>query len=145
MTALYFMTFGTFSGLTAAFPLFIRDSYGAFPGAPDPLTFAFLEPLFGSAFRIVGGPVSDRLGGAKVTQIAGIGLVISAAGVTRFVAPTSLDSFPWFVTSSLAVFFFAALGNASTFKQIPMLTQAEQEPEASNLFRFFRFSVTLAG
>lgn len=126
MTSLYFMTFGTFSGLAATFPLLIQDSYGGFPDAPDPLTFAFLGPLVGSAFRIVGGPLSDRLGGARVTQIAGIGLVISSAIVTMFVTPTSIDSFPWFVASMLAVFFFAGLGNASTFKQIPMLFEKRQ-------------------
>jgi MFS transporter, NNP family, nitrate/nitrite transporter len=126
MTSLYFMTFGTFSGLAAAFPLLIADSYGGFPDAPDPLTFAFLGPLVGSLFRIAGGPISDRLGGARVTQIAGIGLVVSSAVVTAFVAPTSLDSFPWFVASMLAVFFFAGVGNASTFKQIPMLFEKRQ-------------------
>jgi MFS transporter, NNP family, nitrate/nitrite transporter len=126
MTSLYFMTFGTFSGLAAAFPLLIADSYGGFPDAPDPLTFAFLGPLVGSLFRIAGGPVSDRLGGARVTQIAGIGLVVSSVAVTFSVAPTSLDSFPWFVASMLAVFFFAGVGNASTFKQIPMLFEKRQ-------------------
>ncbi len=126
MTSLYFMTFGTFSGLAAAFPLLIQNSYGGFPDAPDPLTFAFLGPLVGSLFRIVGGPLSDRLGGARVTQIAGLGLVVSAASVTWFVAPTSIESFPWFVTSMLAVFFFAGIGNASTFKQIPMLFEKRQ-------------------
>jgi MFS transporter, NNP family, nitrate/nitrite transporter len=126
MTSLYFMTFGTFSGLAAAFPLLIADSYGGFDDAPDPLTFAFLGPLVGSLFRIAGGPVSDRLGGARVTQIAGVGLIVSSVAVTFFVAPTSLDSFPWFVVSMLAVFFFAGVGNASTFKQIPMLFEKRQ-------------------
>ncbi|MBX6373612.1 MAG: MFS transporter, partial [Acetobacteraceae bacterium] len=42
MTILYVMTFGTFSGLSATFPLLIRQGYGHLPGAPDPLTYAFL-------------------------------------------------------------------------------------------------------
>ena len=126
MTSLYFMTFGTFSGLAAVFPLLIAQAYGDFDGAPDPLTFAFLGPLVGSLFRVVGGPLSDRLGGARVTHYAAIGLVVSSAAVTFFVAPTSLDDFPWFVASMLAVFFFAGIGNASTFKQIPMLFEKRQ-------------------
>jgi MFS transporter, NNP family, nitrate/nitrite transporter len=126
MTSLYFMTFGTFSGLAAAFPLLIADTYGGFEGAPDPLAFAFLGPLVGSVFRIAGGPLSDRLGGARVTQVAGIGLVLSSAAVTFTVTPSTLDTFPWFVGSMLAVFFFAGLGNASTFKQIPMLFEKRQ-------------------
>ena len=56
MTLLYIMTFGTFSGLSATFPLLIKQIYGQFPGAPDPLTYAFLGPLVGSIARILAGP-----------------------------------------------------------------------------------------
>ena len=37
MTLLYIMTFGSFSGLSATFPLLIKQIYGPLPGAPDPL------------------------------------------------------------------------------------------------------------
>jgi MFS transporter, NNP family, nitrate/nitrite transporter len=126
MTSLYIMTFGSFSGLAAAFPLLIRDTYGVFDGGPDPLAFAFLGPLVGSLFRVVAGPVSDRFGGAKVTQVAAVGLTLSAVAVTFFVDPSTVDTFGWFVTSMLALFFFAGVGNASTFKQIPMLFEKRQ-------------------
>jgi NNP family nitrate/nitrite transporter-like MFS transporter len=126
MTLLYIMTFGSFSGLSATFPLLIKQIYGPLEGAPDPLAFAFLGPLVGSVARILAGPVSDRLGGARVTQWSGIGMLVSALAVTFFTAPTSMDQFPWFVTAMLALFFFSGVGNASTFKQMPMIFPPRQ-------------------
>jgi NNP family nitrate/nitrite transporter-like MFS transporter len=126
MTLLYIMTFGSFSGFSATFPLLIKQVYGGLEGAPDPLTFAFLGPLVGSISRIVAGPISDRLGGARVTHWSGIGMLVSAIAVTFFTAPTSMASFPWFVGAMLALFFFAGAGNASTFKQMPMIFPPRQ-------------------
>jgi MFS transporter, NNP family, nitrate/nitrite transporter len=126
MTTLYIMTFGSFSGYSATFPLLIDRVYGHFEGAPDPLTWAFLGPLIGSVMRVIAGPISDRLGGAVVTQWSGIGLLVCALGVTLFTSPTSLDSFPWFVILMLGLFFFSGIGNASTFKQMPMLFHPRQ-------------------
>lgn len=126
MTSLYIMTFGVFSGLAATFPLLIREVYGAFPGAPDPLAWAFYGPLVGSASRVIAGPISDRFGGARVTHWATIGMMICAVLVALTTNPTSLDSFGLFVTAMLALFFFAGVGNASTFKQMPMLFEPRQ-------------------
>lgn len=126
MTSLYVMTFGSFAGFSAAFPLLIREVYGGFDGAPDPLTYAFLGPLVGSAARVVAGPISDRVGGAKVTQVAGIGLLGSAIGVLFFLDPSSLDQFPWFVVFMLGLFLFSGIGNASTYKQMPMIFPPRQ-------------------
>ncbi len=126
MTVLYIMTFGIFSGLAGVFPLLIRQCYGALPGAPDPLAYAFLGPLVGSVARVIGGPLSDRFGGARVTQIAGIGMLISAVMIPFYTTPTSMDQFPYFLASMLALFMFAGFGNASTFKQMPMLFEPRQ-------------------
>ncbi|MBL9052716.1 MAG: NarK/NasA family nitrate transporter, partial [Tabrizicola sp.] len=126
MTSLYIMTFGAFSGLSATFPLLIKNIYGGFEGAPDPLTYAFYGPLVGSIARVLAGPLADRLGGARVTHWAGIGMLVSAALVTLNTAPTSLDSFPMFVWAMLGIFAFAGVGNASTFKQMPMLFEPRQ-------------------
>ena len=125
-TSLYMMTFGGFAGLAATFPLLIREVYGSFDGAPDPLAWAFYGPLVGSASRVIAGPLSDKLGGARVTHWAGLGMLLSAFLVTLTVTPTSLDSFWLFVSAMLALFFFAGVGNASTFKQMPMLFAPRQ-------------------
>jgi NNP family nitrate/nitrite transporter-like MFS transporter len=121
MTSLYMMTFGAFSGLAATFPLLIKQIYGGFEGAPDPLAWAFWGPLVGSAARVMAGPLSDRLGGARVTHWAALGMLCSTLWVTTLTQPTGLESFPMFVAGMLVMFFFAGVGNASTFKQMPML------------------------
>ena len=126
MTSVYLMTFGSFSGLSSAFPLLIRELYGKLEGAPDPLTYAFLGPLVGSLVRVLFGRIADRTGGAILTQVAGIGLFASAIVVTFFTRPTSMASFPYFLAAMLALFFFAGIGNASTFKQMPMIFPPRQ-------------------
>jgi NNP family nitrate/nitrite transporter-like MFS transporter len=126
MTLLYIMTFGSFSGLSATFPLLIKQIYGGFPGAPDPLAYAFLGPLVGSISRIAAGPVSDKLGGARVTHWSGIGMLACAILVTFFTQPASLAEFDYFLWAMLGLFFFAGVGNASTFKQMPMIFPPRQ-------------------
>ncbi len=122
-TITYVMTFGSFSGFSAAFPLLIKTLYGNFPGAPDPLTYAFLGPLVGSAARVGAGPVSDRVGGGILTHIVGIGLVICVGimAFTGLLTPTSLAQFPYFVALMLVIFLLAGVGNASTFRQYPIV------------------------
>jgi NNP family nitrate/nitrite transporter-like MFS transporter len=120
------MTFGSFSGFAASFPLLIKGVYGKFDNAPSPLAWAFLGPLIGSAARVVAGPISDKFGGARVTQVSGLGLLGCAVAVTFFTQPTSLDQFPGFVTCMLGLFFFSGIGNASTFKQIPAIFPPRQ-------------------
>lgn len=122
-TITYVMTFGSFSGFSAAFALMIKSLYGSFPNAPDPLKYAFLGPLVGSAGRVAFGFVADKVGGAILTQISGLGLIVVCAAMvaTGAAAPTSMDSFPMFVGLMLALFLFTGLGNASTFRQYPVI------------------------
>ena len=122
-TVTYVMTFGSFSGFSAAFPLLIKILYGDFPNAPDPLTYAFLGPLVGSLARVGAGPISDKFGGAILTHLTGIGLIISVAAVVflGLLTPTSLDQFPHFVVLMLVIFLLTGIGNASTFRQYPII------------------------
>ncbi|GMV87358.1 MAG: nitrate/nitrite transporter [Chthonomonas sp.] len=126
MTSLYIMTFGSFSGYSAAFPLLIGKVYGKFPDAPEPLKFAFLGPLVGAGVRAAFGPISDKLGGARVTALSGVGLLGCALGVTGYTNPTSLEQWPGFLGFMLGLFFFSGIGNASTFKQMPMIFPPRQ-------------------
>lgn len=129
MTSLYMMTFGSFSGFAATFPLMIKQLYTGLPGGPDPLTYAFLGPLVGAAARVLAGPISDKLGGAIVTHWSGIGLLACTIGVTFYTHPdptTGMGQFPLFVGMMLGVFFFSGVGNASTFKQMPMIFEPRQ-------------------
>ncbi len=122
-TITYMMTFGSFAGYSAAFPLMISTVYGGFPDAPDPLKFAFLGPMVGSLMRVAMGPVSDKFGGAIITTISG--LVMISSIVLMFAlglfTPTSLDQFPMFVILMLVIFLASGAGNASTFRQFPII------------------------
>jgi NNP family nitrate/nitrite transporter-like MFS transporter len=122
-TITYIMTFGSFSGLAAVFPLMIRGIYGHFENAPDPLAYAFYGPLIGSAMRVAWGPLTDKFGGAIWTQICGIGLMAGCALLvfSGLLTPHSADQFPWFVALMLAMFFFTGIGNAATFRQYPVV------------------------
>jgi NNP family nitrate/nitrite transporter-like MFS transporter len=122
-TVTYVMTFGSFSGLSAAFPLLIKTVYGKFPDAPDPLAWAFWGPLIGSASRVLFGFVADRTGGAILTHLCGIALIglSSALVLTGVLAPESTASFPLFVTLMLSIFFCTGVGNAATFRQYPLI------------------------
>lgn len=126
MTSLYIMTFGSFSGFAAVFPLLIKETYGKFPGGPEALKFAFLGPLIGAAVRAACGPIADKFGGAKVTMVSGIGMFACAIGATQFSHPTSLDGWTEFLWCMLGIFFFSGVGNASTFKQMPMIFPPRQ-------------------
>jgi NNP family nitrate/nitrite transporter-like MFS transporter len=122
-TLTYIMTFGTFAGLSATFPMLIKSLYGNFEGAPDPLKYAFYGPLIGSASRILFGFISDKTGGAILTTITGLGLLAGCVMLITMglVSPTGMEQFPMFVAVMLGLFFFTGIGNASTFRQFPII------------------------
>lgn len=151
MTLLYVMTFGIFSGMSAQFGLLIKNLYGAgniaivevVDGAnkllisgytvPDVAKYAFLGPLVGAGARVLFSPLTDRMGGAIWTLISGIGLLGSIVYTIQYVSPdTSLGAeilnadFHKFLYGMVAIFFFAGVGNAATFKQMPMIFEPRQ-------------------
>ena len=126
MTILYFMTFGTFAGFSAQFGLLIKNLFGEFANAPDPVKFAFFGPLVGSAARVISGPIADRLGGGILTFVSGVGIAVSAFFTSGQLSPSSSDDFMSFFWGMMAIFFFAGIGNASTFKQMPMIFEPRQ-------------------
>lgn len=121
MTAIYVMTFGAFSGFAAQLGLLTLNLFGGFENAPDPLKFAFLGPLLGSITRAAWGPLCDRFGGAVWTLVSGIGMTVSTVFTLFFLRPTDTASFGWFLAGMLLIFTFAGIGNAGTFKQMPMI------------------------
>ena len=129
MTLLYIITFGSFSGLAASFGLLIKQLYGAdvFGEAGiTPASYAFWGALVGSAARVLSGPIADRVGGGRVTLGATLGIACSIAFTSFQLHPDSADDFPKFFWGMLAIFFFTGVGNASTFKQMPMIFQPRQ-------------------
>ena len=151
MTLLYLMTFGIFSGLSAQFGLLIKNIFGAGNedivkivdgtrtllvsgySVPDVAKYAFLGPLVGAAARIVFAPLTDKFGGAPWTMVSGAGIIGSILFTMQHVNPdisqgaTYLSSeFHSFLYGMISIFFFAGIGNASTFKQMPMIFPPRQ-------------------
>lgn len=130
MTILYVMTFGMFAGFSAVFGLLITNSFGensplklAVTGA----SYAFLGPLIGSVVRMCWGPLCDRFGGAIWTFVSGAGMAATLLVAAIFLhRPNGMVDFYWFLFAMLAFFFFTGLGNAGTFKQMPMIMPKRQ-------------------
>lgn len=137
MTWLYTMTFGSFIGYSAAFPKLIQDVFGYLPNgevnpnAPNPFAYAWLGPLVGSLIRPVGGWLSDKLGGARVTQWGTAVMIGSALGVAWFVKAAGAAAQPEtyffpFLGLFLLLFVATGIGNGSTFRMIPIIFKKEQ-------------------
>ena len=93
----------------------------------NPAQYAFHGALIGSAARVLAGPIADRVGGAKVTLVAVLGIgLLGALHVVPARRPTAPTEFPDFLWGMLAIFFFTGVGNASTFKQMPMIFEPRQ-------------------
>jgi NNP family nitrate/nitrite transporter-like MFS transporter len=123
MSWLYVGTFGSFIGYSAAFPLLIKTQ---FPEV-NALSYAFLGPLVGALVRPLGGWLSDKIGGARVTFWDFVLMVAGALGVIFFL---SAGDFNGFLISFLVLFFATGIGNGSTFRMIPVIFRNERMSEA---------------
>eukprot|EP01083_Nonionella_stella_P000956 2753_1 len=119
MTYLYIMTFGSFIGFSASFPMLIKD---LFPER-DPLAYAWLGPFVGSITRTFGGWLSDKIGGARVTHWDVIVMILSSVGVglTVIYAEGNDELFPVFLVLFLMLFITTGIGNGSTFRMVPII------------------------
>jgi MFS transporter, NNP family, nitrate/nitrite transporter len=116
MSFLYIGTFGSFVGYSAVFPLLLKIQF------PDVTTnLAFLGPLVGSVLRPLGGWLSDRVGGARVTLW---NFVLMAAITVGVVAFATEQNFTGFLLCFLGLFVTAGIGNGSTFRMIPAIFRA---------------------
>ncbi|RYU09334.1 NarK family nitrate/nitrite MFS transporter [Nocardioides iriomotensis] len=121
MSFLYIGTFGSFIGYAAAFPLLIK---GQFPDV-NVTAYAFLGALVGSLIRPLGGRLSDKVGGARVTAAA---FVLMGTGVLGVVWSLSLQSFGLFFASFMALFVATGVGNGSTYRMIPAIFRHGVDP-----------------
>lgn len=120
MCILYLATFGSFIGFSAAFPMVIKQS---FPDV-DPLKVAFLGPLVGALFRPVGGWLADKIGGARVTFWVYVVMAISVVTVMFFL---KMGNFIGYFVGFMLLFMTSGIGNASTFRMIPVIFRTMHE------------------
>ena len=145
MSIIYTMTFGSFIGYSAAFALAIKVIFGyqhlvvngvlthdtANPNGPSALMYAWMGPFIGALIRPFGGWVSDKVGGARVTQYITILMIASALGVAYFMksayqSATPEQYFIPFFILFLLLFAGPGIGNGSTFRTIAMIFPKEQ-------------------
>ncbi|NNL10743.1 MAG: NarK/NasA family nitrate transporter [Pseudomonadales bacterium] len=146
MSAIYTMTFGSFIGFSAAFPLAIKVIFGYShimgadgvmthdtinPNGPSALMYAWMGAFIGALIRPVGGWLADKLGGALVTQVCSVVMMLSAIGVAHYMkaayqSATPEEFFMPFFLLFLVLFAATGIGNGSTFRTISQIFNKEQ-------------------
>ena len=123
MCWLYMGTFGSFIGYSAGFPMLINSQFPAVDGTQ----FAFLGPLVGALIRPVGGWMSDKWGGARVTFWNFVVMALAVVGVIWFL-PTGVGpgNFWGFFAMFMLLFLTTGIGNGSTFRMIPVIFMTER-------------------
>jgi NNP family nitrate/nitrite transporter-like MFS transporter len=123
MSLLYIGTFGSFIGYAFALPLVIKNTFPEFLAQhPFIATYlaglGFVGALVGSLARPLGGWLSDRVGGARVTLVcfAGMGAFTGVA-----IAGVNQHSFTLFFSAYMVIFLFSGMGNGSTYRMIPAI------------------------
>jgi MFS transporter, NNP family, nitrate/nitrite transporter len=116
---LYLGTFGTFIGLAAGFALLIKE---VFPGH-DPAAWGWTGAFIGGLIRPVGGWMSDKLGGARVTLWTFALLVVTTILAVYSVPGTGGEggNFWFFIATFELLFFLTGVGNGSVFRMIPII------------------------
>ena len=110
---IYVITFGGFIGLASFLPTYFYDQFKVTKVEAGQLTM--LAALMGSAVRVVGGYVSDRIGGINTLSV-----VLGVVAVTLVLCGLAGSSLT--VTTLLFMLCFAALGagNGALFQLVPL-------------------------
>ncbi len=131
MTWLYVMTFGSFIGYANAFPKLIDDVFVTPTNGLVTSSYIWIGAAVGALIRPVGGWLSDKWGGARVTQwdtcimVASTilaGYIVALAGQSE----TPEKYFIPFLVTFIVLFATTGIGNGSTFRMIPIIFSKEQ-------------------
>lgn len=139
-----FQLLALLSGFAAAFPLVTKVIFGYShvmvdgvmthdtinPNGPSALMYAWMGPFIGALIRPVGGWIADRIGGALVTQVCAVIMVVSALCVVYYMkaayaSASPEDYFAPFFLLFLTLFAATGIGNGSTFRTIAMVFPKE--------------------
>lgn len=142
---LYIGSFGSFIGFGFAFGQVLQISFLADLSRGGPVTaamtaqaslhaaqIAFLGPVLGSLSRPVGGWLSDRFGGGRVTFCTFAAMTVAAgwlvtAGEVDDATPGAASGtvMAAVVAGFIALFVLSGMGNGSTYKMIPSIFEAK--------------------
>ena len=120
MSFLYIGTFGSFIGYSFAFGLVLQNQFHRSPLQAAAVTF--IGPLLGSLIRPLGGWLSDRIGGTRVSFWNFL-----AMGVATLVCilASGSSSLAMFTLGFILLFVLSGIGNGSTYKMIPAIFRAK--------------------
>ena len=128
MCWLYIGTFGSFIGYSAGFPMLIKTQFPEI----NALSYAFLGPLVGAIARPIGGWLSDKVGGAFLTFWVFVLMTGAVFGVLYFLpSGASGGNFQGFMAMFMLLFVLTGIGNASTFRMIPIIFRNAHERQAA--------------
>lgn len=131
MTWLYTMTFGSFIGYASAFPKLLDDIFVTKTNGLVTANYVWIGVAVGALVRPIGGWLSDKFGGARVTQwdtwimVAATitaGYIVSLAGESE----NPEKYFIPFLLTFIVLFATTGIGNGSTFRMIPFIFSKEQ-------------------
>jgi NNP family nitrate/nitrite transporter-like MFS transporter len=110
---IYIVTFGGFIGLASFLPTYFHDQFKVSKIEAGQLTM--LATLMGSAVRVLGGYISDRIGG--INTLSGVLVLVAGTLTMCGFAGSSLA-----LTTLLFMLCFAALGagNGALFQLVPL-------------------------
>jgi NNP family nitrate/nitrite transporter-like MFS transporter len=127
MAFLYIGTFGSFIGYSFAFGLVLQNQFGRTPLQAASITF--IGPLLGSLIRPVGGKLADKHGGAKVTFVNFIAMVVASAVI---LAGSAAKSLAVYAMGFIVLFVLTGVGNGSTYKMIPAIFRGKALAAVAN-------------
>ena len=113
---LYIGTFGSFIGYSFAFGLVLQNQFGRTPVQAAAVTF--IGPLLGSLIRPLGGMLSDRIGGVRVTFWNFVGMAVATVVC---IDASGVDSLAMFTIGFVLLFITSGIGNGSVYKMIPAI------------------------
>ncbi|MBV8049454.1 MAG: nitrite extrusion protein, partial [Paludibacterium sp.] len=125
----YLSSYGTFLGLSAAFPLL---SHALFP-LHNALAYAFIGPMLCALLRPLGGWLGDHIGGGITTMISNVLMAIGTIGVLLAMPGAAGGGSFWLFLAMVQVIFIAAgIGNGSSYQLAPkvFMHEALQQAEA---------------
>jgi NNP family nitrate/nitrite transporter-like MFS transporter len=113
MSYLCVVTFGSFVGYSASFPVLISTQFPEYATA----WFAALRTVVGSVSRPIGGWLSDKVGGARVTFWTFVVMGLRVGAVLFFLA-------------FMVLFLTTGIDNGSTYRMIHSVFRTERVREA---------------
>ena len=124
---LYGGTFVSFIGFAAAFPTLLATQFAG----SGLLKYAFVGPLIGALVRPLGGWLSDRAGGGRVTLWNFVVMFLASVAVLAFL-PGGADpgSASAFYAAFLVLFLTTGIGNGSVFRMVPTVFMKLHEQRA---------------